>query len=196
MAHSNDILEMERLVRELESFGHRGSTTKNENAAGEWLVDLLRAEGLHPEVQAFPSYSSYGARIALHIVLAMIALLAIFVNAPLALLLTAFVLVSFLFETSTQGRMLSRALRTAPSRNVSARFTATGDSAKARVVVCAPMDSQRTGLIWLPGPMWLFLTLQSQLPGPAKAPPTCFLNLDTLGYGNTRLLGSERDHAW
>jgi len=160
---------LEWAVRHLESFGHRGSASDHERRAAEWLREQLRQIGLEARCESFAGCRSYGARILLHVAGAALALPLIWYAPLAASLLALVVLLSFLAETTTRARVLTRLLPPAPSTNVVGRLAGDGPP-RRRLVLCAHIDTQRTGLIWDPAIVRRFALVHKRTVGPARAP--------------------------
>lgn len=166
----NDAADLEYHVRQLQALGHRGSATLREEAAADLIAAELEAIGLRPEKICFPSHSSYGARLFLHVLSASCAMAAVLVNPYVATALSLITLASFLIETSTLTQLLSRLLPPENSRNVVARIDPSNGAPRARIVLCAHIDTQRSGMIWSPAAIKVYLKSLGQLPGPLKCP--------------------------
>lgn len=137
-------------VNALEAFGHRGSATGNEEKAAVYLAGEIAGMGLMPEIETFRGYDSLGARMLLHVILAA-AGLAFLPFEPLAASAFAlFAMSSFIVEMHTRAHLLSRILPARVSCNVFARVPAAGDAENyaPQIILCAHMDSQRTGIMW------------------------------------------------
>ena len=139
----------EQRVRTLAGSGHRGSTTRQERAAADYLCEELRSIGLEPHQETFNGSSSLGGRILIHVLVAALAA-AFFWRLPaISIALGSVVILSLWREHSTRGAWLSWPLVQSPSANIAARFPT--KSPRLRVIVSGHYDTQRTGFIW-----WLF----------------------------------------
>lgn len=157
-------------VLALEGLGHRGSTTEREAEAARYLVAELRGLGLRAELEAFPGSGSMGARLCLHVVLALIGAALLWLAPVASAALGALALVSLVVEQSTRARLLGWFLVRRPSANVVARREARGGRARRRLVVLAHYDTQRTGLMWREGLVRRIAPLLSRSPGVTKSP--------------------------
>ncbi len=171
---SSDKSRFKRRVLALEALGHRGSATENEDQAADYLSDELSSMGIDPHKAYFQGSDSLGARVLVHVVVAAAGLALVRV-APLATIaLAAFALISFIGESNTQWMILSRLLGRKPSCNVIGRLpTATNiehEKPGQTIVLCAHIDTQRTGMMWS-GPLVQPLArLYQRAPGPMKSP--------------------------
>jgi len=157
-------------VRDLEAPGHRGSATANEELAADYLVQELNQIGVEAQKEFFRSYSSYGARILTHMFVGVLGLALLPWSAASSMLLSAVALVSFQAESITRFRLLSRLLPTSQSCNVVGRIPAASGQAARRVVLCAHIDTQRSGLIWSALFVRPFSYIFARVPGPVRAP--------------------------
>ncbi len=161
----------ERRVRRLEAFGHRGSATDAEHRAADYLIDELDAAGITAQREPFPGQRSLGARILVHVLVAAVGVALLWVFPWITVLLGIGALISFAAEAGTRHTMLTRLLRTSPSGNVVGRITpGTGNGPRRRVIVCAHVDTQRTGLIWSDRVVKRLTPLLQKVPGPLKSP--------------------------
>lgn len=139
----------EARIRALASLGHRGSATDHERRAADYLYAQLESLDFGPTRESFAGCTSFGARILLHVVIAMVGAVCFWrwplVDCALGLL----ALVSFWWEHATSSAWLSRLLLRYPSANVVGHFTV--PSPRLRVILSGHYDTQRTGAIW-----WLF----------------------------------------
>jgi len=157
-------------VRALEDLGHRGSATDHEGRAADYLAGELERAGWRARLEPFEGYTAHGARLLVHLLVA-VAGLALIGLAPWAtLLLGVAVLASFAGEADTRWLMLSQLASSAPSRNVVAELPARGRPAQRTVVLMAHMDSQRTGMMWRGDLVDRLATLYQRVPGPLRAP--------------------------
>jgi hypothetical protein len=160
----------ERRVRELVAFGHRGSGTANEARAAEYLVAEARAAGLAPERVPFTGCTSFGARLFLHVAVAAVGLALLWTVPVVTIALGLVALVSLWVEEAAIPPLLGRVFITAPSANVEARVPAAGGPPRARVVVLAHYDTQRTGLMWRESLIRGVSPALARSPGPTRAP--------------------------
>ena len=157
-------------MRELEAPGHRGSATANEELAADYLIEQLRQLGVNAHKQYFRSYTSYGARILVHVVVGVLGLATLHWNATLSVLLSAAACVSLQAESITLWRLLSRLLPTSRSCNVVGRVPTPSGKATRRLVLCAHIDTQRAGLIWSALFVRPFSFVFARIPGPVRSP--------------------------
>lgn len=138
---------LRRRVQKLVAFGHRGSATENEHRAAEYLLGKLKETGIEANKEAFAGSHSMGARILVHVLLAM-ASAALLPWLPIgSTLVAAIVLVSLVAEQMTHGVWLSRFCCRATSYNVVGHIPAM-KQARRRIVLSAHYDTQKTGWIW------------------------------------------------
>jgi hypothetical protein len=139
--------QYERVVRELEAFGHRGSASAQEHRAGEYLVDQLRLLGLEPEQEAFAGARSLAERLLVHVIVAG-AGAALLWNVPAAAIILGVVaILSLIAESTTRALLLSRPVVRRKSWNVWATIAARRAS-RRRIVLCAHYDTQPSGWVW------------------------------------------------
>lgn len=135
---------LRRRVQRLVSFGHRGSATENEHLLAEYLLGKLKEYSIQVNKEAFGGSRSMGARILVHVGLAM-ASVALLPWVPIAsALLAVIVFASLMAEQKTRGVWLSRFCCTATSYNVVGHIPAS-KPARRRIVLCAHYDTQKTG---------------------------------------------------
>lgn len=157
-------------VLQLEALGHRGSATVGEDRAADLLCEDLRSMGLHAQKEGFLGSNSNGARLLVHVLVALSGAV-LFWTVPWATFgLGLAALLSLLIETTTRTSLLSRHLMQSPSRNVVATLPATSKDPKARVVLMAHYDTQRTGWLWNQGAAGKLAPLLMKAPGILKAP--------------------------
>src|SRR5205807_4218977 len=93
-------------VGALERFGHRGSATRHEHHAADYLLDELRQSGVDAQKQPFRGSRSLGARLLAHVLVA-VAGAALLWAAPVAtVLLAAVALISLFAENTTRFVLL------------------------------------------------------------------------------------------
>lgn len=138
---------LRRRVRKLVGFGHRGSATENEHRAAEYLLGKLKEYGLEANKEAFAGSRSMGARILVHVLLAMASAVLLPWLPIASSLIVAIVLTSLIMEQMTRGVWLSRCCCRAISYNVIGHIAAL-KKANRRVVLCAHYDTQKIGWIW------------------------------------------------
>ncbi|MFT5302696.1 MAG: hypothetical protein ACI87E_001387 [Mariniblastus sp.] len=164
-----ELIQLKDTVGQLEQLGHRGSATKNERFAADLLLEQLESRSIDCELEAFCGQSSYGSRILIHLVLGMFGLGILFWIPVVSLLISLVALVSFLAETLAFPIGVSSLLSMGRSQNVVGRISAT-KTARRRIVLCAHMDTQRTGWIWNASRVKNFTSTLGLAPGPLKAP--------------------------
>jgi hypothetical protein len=162
--------EFERRVRDLVALGHRGSGTAAEARAAEYLVAEARAAGLSPATVPFRGCTSFGARLVVHVLVAALGLVLLWTAPLVTIALGLLALVSLWTEESSFPPLLGRLFVTAPSANVEARVPAAGGPPRARLVVMAHYDTQRTGLMWREGLIRGIAPALARSPGPTRAP--------------------------
>lgn len=161
----------ERRVRELEALGHRGSATSFEDRGATYLVEELRRCGIGAAKEAFDGYTALGSRVLIHIFVAGAGITLLWTSPLLTLLLGVVALASFIGEMSTRFTLLSRLIPASPSCNVVGRLPCReGREPRHRVVVCAHIDSQRTGLMWKGKLVKPLSRLYQKAPGPMMSP--------------------------
>lgn len=163
-----ELQEIREVVYRLESFGHRGSGTKNEQIAASYVREQLDARGATTTVTPFRGQSSYGARILTHLFLGITGLVLVFWSPVASFTFSLIVLASFLCETSGLPLGLSNLLPGRISQNVTGVISR-GEPLR-RIVVCAHVDTQQAGWIWNTNSMKFFTSSFGLLPGPLKAP--------------------------
>jgi hypothetical protein len=182
----------ERRVKDLEALGHRGSATDNEERAADYLVEEMQEAGIHAGKEPFSSgSSSLGARILVHVAVAVCGLVLLFLWPLLTLLIGVLVLVSFVGEMDTRFRLLGYLLQRQRSHNVVGSVAPSAGQPLQRIILCAHIDTQRTGLIWrgkLAAPVSRLL---QRAPGPVRSP--LFLVVLLTGCEETGALGAA---AW
>jgi len=142
-------VSFEQRVRALAEFGHRGSTTDRERAAGDYLCEQLRSIGLDPIREPFNGSSSYGGRILIHVIVAAFASAFLWVQPVIAIAIDFVVLVSLWAECNARGVWLSWPIVRYPSTNICAWIRV--PSPRLRVIVSGHYDTQRTGFLWRVG---------------------------------------------
>ena len=163
--------KFEQRVRTLEAFGHRGSATEREGRAADYLVEELRKSNVEAEKEEFRGFTSLGMRVLIHVAFATIGICFLWAEPLVTLLLGIVVLISFVGEMNTRLLLLSRLLPKAGSRNVVGRIPASnGKDPVHRVILCAHLDTQRTGLIWREQVIGPMAGLLQKAPGPVKSP--------------------------
>ena len=137
----------ERRVRELEAFGHRGSSTEIEHRAAEYLAGELREAGIPPIEDEFRGARSMAVRLLVHVIVAA-AGAALLWRFPVAtIVLAVLALVSLIAEQGTPSVWLSWPVCRARSINVWGRVAASSQP-RRRVLLCAHYDTQPSGWIW------------------------------------------------
>jgi len=161
----------EERVRALEAFGHRGSGTGNEERAADYLVQELKELGIDGQKESFIGSSSLGARVLIHVVMAICGLALIWIHPIVTVLLGFLVIISFYVEMNTKYKCLGFLLERSRAHNAVGRIPAGGDKPPGhRIILCAHIDTQRTGLMWqgeMAGPIAKML---QKAPGPMKSP--------------------------
>lgn len=138
---------MRRRVARLVSFGHRGSATENESRAAEYLFRKLKETGIDASKEAFAGSRSMGARVLIHVLVAMASLALLLWQPIVAAVLVGIAFISFIAEQMTRGVWLSRVACRANSCNVVGRVPAPVRAAR-RLVICAHYDTQKTAWLW------------------------------------------------
>lgn len=157
-------------MRTLAGFGHRGSGSTHEAMAAGYLRQEWHEAGLDPQVQPFPGARSLGLRIGIHVVIALIGALLLWVWPAATAVLGAVALLSFVLEHTWGFALLSRFLIDTPSQNVVATIPARARSTRRRVVLIGHYDTQRTGWIWNEGLLSPVVRMLTRAPGPLKSP--------------------------
>lgn len=160
----------ERRVRDLVALGHRGSATAAEARAADYLVAEAQTIGLSPRRVAFTGCRSFGARLFVHVLVAAAGLALLWTVPVVTLVLGVLALVSLWLEESSFPPLLGRLFIRSPSANVEARLPARGGAPRARVVLMAHYDTQRTGLMWREGLIRGIAPALARSPGPTRAP--------------------------
>lgn len=169
MPNQTELLRIKNLVAELEALGHRGSATSNERAAAELVQEHLENLDIEVKLQSFNGHTSYGTRILVHLLFGFIALALLFWFPLISICLSLTTFVSFLLETSSFPNGLSSIFSGGKSQNLIGRIPA-NKQALRRIVICAHLDTQRTGWLWEPRKLKTVASILGQAPGPLKAP--------------------------
>lgn len=167
-AHHRETLE--RRVRTLAGFGHRGSGSTHEAMAAGYLREQWREAGLDPQVQPFHGARSLGLRLGLHVVIALIGAALLWVWPTATGVLGIVALVSVVVEHTWGFPLLGRFLIDAPSQNVVATIPARSGPPRRRVVLVGHYDTQRTGWMWQEGLLSPVARMLTRAPGPLKSP--------------------------
>lgn len=173
----DDVLELERL-------GHRGSATANERRAAELVKSKLDDRGMPNRLETFRGSSSYGTCILTHLVLGLIGLATLPWSPLISVMASMTTLLSFLLETSGYPVGLSSIFSFRRSQNLVGEV-APSQAAKRRIVLCAHLDTQRTGWLWKSINVRRFAATIGRAPGFLKAP----LFLFSLVLGSQTALG-------
>src|SRR5258706_11539314 len=138
----------EQRLRNLESFGHRGSTTDRERQAAIHLNDELAALGLSSQIESFAGYRSFAGRLLLPVAIAAAGATLLWHFPFVAAALSALALLSLAIEQSARGVLLSRLLPKHKSQNVTATLACGTATPRLRLVILGHYDTQRTGLLF------------------------------------------------
>ncbi|HEY2588050.1 MAG TPA: M20/M25/M40 family metallo-hydrolase [Tepidisphaeraceae bacterium] len=139
--------QFERMVRELEAFGHRGSASAQEHRAAEYLVEQLRSIGLEPQREAFAGARSLAERLLAHMIVAAVGA-GLLWNVPVAAIVLGVVaFASLIAEQTTRTVLISRPAVRFESSNVWAKIPAR-QPARRRIVLCAHYDTNHSGWVW------------------------------------------------
>lgn len=158
-------------VKQLEGFGHRGSATEAERKAADYLCAELHQLGIQAVQEPFPGYSSFGARILLHVIVAAAGMAVVGIYPILTIITGLVVIISFVGESGTRFLGLSRLLPHAQSRNVTGTIPpADGSKPLRQLIVCAHIDSQRTGWFWQTPVLKVLSALLQKVPAPMQSP--------------------------
>ena len=179
--NTNEKERFRQRVQTLENFGHRGSGTDAEDRAANYLIDELRASGINTEKELFHSSNSLATRVLVHVIIAVIGL-AFFWVIPLLTACTGLaVLASITAESTTRFKLLSRLVPKARSRNVVGRIRPQKCNPHLhRLILCAHIDTQRTGLMWRDKVARRFITLSYKVRGPLKSPSFLVMSAFTI----------------
>ncbi len=160
----------ERRVRDLEAFGHRGSTSKEEAHAAKYLSKELSAMGLEPSLESFKGASSLGLVLFLPVLLAGIGAGFLWYMPEVTLFLGIISLASFLADSTSRCVSLGKIIRTRLSQNVSATIRVKTGKPRLRLVVLGHYDTQRTGILWNDKLLNIVSPLMNRSPGITKSP--------------------------
>ena len=170
MGKDSEIRLLEDTIVELEALRDRGSATENERLAAQLVENYLAHCNIEVTRESFQGHNSYGRRILIHQVAGLFSLSLVFWSPLISFLLSLTVLVSFVWETSSFSQCLSRLLSgNAPSQNIVGRIPA-AKQLRRRIVVCAHLDTQRTGWIWKSNRLEICTKVLNLAPGPLGAP--------------------------
>lgn len=138
----------EQRIRQLESFGHRGSASAHEHRAAEYLCDELRKLGLQPIQEPFRGARSLGARLMAHVLVAAAGAALLWIAPVATVVLATIATISLVAEQSTRSIWLSRPVVRFASFNVWGRIPPAGPIRK-RLILCAHYDTQPSGWVWI-----------------------------------------------
>ena len=144
-------MDKREIVAHLCSRGHRGSTTDNERWASIQIKEFLENQSILTELRSFKGNKTYGERLAVHLLFALLASsLPFFEKAlvPVSLALLLFLILSFVLESMKFMEVLSRIFPKGSSANVLGRLEEV--EAEKRIIFVAHYDSQKEGLIFSP----------------------------------------------
>jgi hypothetical protein len=144
-------MDLQKTIEHLCSKGHRGSTTQKEEWAAGEIVTTFTSFGLKTELQRFASHRTYGERLAIHLVPALLLSVLAPFHSDLVipiLVLIGFLIVSFTIENLFLFDVTSRLIPLKRSVNVLAHQPHEG--ASRRIVLTAHHDSQKEGQIFNP----------------------------------------------
>jgi len=144
-------MEEHEVIELLCSKGHRGSCTTEERWAAREIEDCLKGIGLHTSLQEFRGHRTYGEKLSIHLIPALVLSVLALVRTDLALLCAAFILFltfSFLVECIWLIDVASRMMPKKQSVNVLAREE--NEKAEKRILFVAHHDSQKQGQIFNP----------------------------------------------
>ncbi|WP_028991627.1 M28 family metallopeptidase [Thermoanaerobacter thermocopriae] len=138
-------------LKELTKFGHRGSATKNEKQAADYILNELKKMGYKVEIQTFKTTRDnlYMLPLQVGVLLFICGLFSLMYSRPLeiaAFLLSLFAISLLLLEVSgkpIETSIMPRHL----SQNV---FTTFDESRSKRIIVSAHYDTQRGSLMFHP----------------------------------------------
>jgi hypothetical protein len=153
-------MDHRRIIKDLCSKGHRGSTTENERWAAGYIADKFREMDLEPELQNFYGHKCFPTRIIPSILISLfggiIGLFFFFftINLDDKLMLLLLILIpaigslTFLGETTLKHEIFSRLFHKGNSVNVLAKIE--NPDSRSRVILVAHTDSQRGGFLFSP----------------------------------------------
>lgn len=170
MANGSGRGRFEQRTRALEALGHRGSATENEDRAADLILEELRKLNVPAHKEPFAGSDSLGKRLLVHVLVALVGLLVIRHTPVGAMILAGLALGSLVYEMRKGRTILGKLLGSKPSRNVVGHIAPPQGKPRRTLVVCAHMDTQRTGLMWRSGLAGRLAPLYQRLPGPMKGP--------------------------
>ena len=138
-------------IEHLCSRGHRGSTTPEEAWAAHEVASRFTSLDLRTELRRFRGHRTYGGKLAVHLVPAVIMASLIPFRPDLVLpasLVLGFLILSFLAETCALIDVASRVIPRGDSVNVFAREGK--GRAEVTVLITAHLDSQKEGRLFDP----------------------------------------------
>jgi len=188
-------MDRRRIIEDLCSKGHRGSTTGNERWAAKYIAERFRDVGLEPEIQEFRGHTSFPERLVFPLVLGLaggvLALLPVLlppdgpwlVFTVLAVLLPLLGGLVFYLESTLERGIFSRFLAKGDSRNVFAKLERKGSGGSGRLILLvAHTDTQKAGFLFSPG----FTRFVSRFSTPdSKISPIHLMFLSILGTAAT-----------
>ncbi len=138
-------------IEHLCSKGHRGSTTPEESWAADEIRSHFSSLGLMTERQDFKGHKTYGEKLLVHLIPAIVvaALTAFYPDfAVLSSIILIILILSFFAESYLLTDILSRIFPKRDSANVFARIP--NDRCSQRILITAHHDSQKEGQIFNP----------------------------------------------
>ena len=144
-------MEEQGIIELLCSKGHRGSCTHEERWAAMEIHRLLEEIGLTPELQEFMGHRTFGEKLAVHMIPALVLSICAYMVRDLALLFSFLILllaVSFSIESMWFVDVASRIFPRRGSVNVLAREEK--KDAEKKILFVAHHDSQKKGQIFNP----------------------------------------------
>ena len=141
-------MRIRRFIAELCAFPHRVSCSANERRAADYLVTTMRALGLEPSVETFPSQARMTWELVVIVGAVAVGIVLSRWWPVVGLVLATVAVVLFYGYFSLRFKPLARLFSWARSQNVVARIE--NPRAKWQVVLSAHYDTARSGLMWHP----------------------------------------------
>lgn len=189
-------MDCREIIEDLCSNGHRGSTTKNERLAANYIANRFREIGLEPELQEFQGQRCFPKKLIPSIIFGLVGgttglFFKLFSNHSIDILLllisiifSVFGAIIFFLESSLKYEMFSRFYAKGESLNVLAKIEK--PSSKNRIILVAHMDSQKGGFLFSPN-FLKFLTKFTKPDSTFSPIHIMFLSIIGIGFTSTLL---------
>jgi hypothetical protein len=143
----HDAARYERRIRALEALGHRGSATKFEGRAAEYLLAELRGSGIDATLETFRGARSLAARMLVHMLVAAVGAAFLWTYPILTITFGGLSLVLFFIEQRYCIPLLSWPVCRYRSQNVCGKIPPR-QATKKRIILSAHYDTQPSGVVW------------------------------------------------